>query len=76
MISLNPNEMRAKQKLPLSFGAGDIECIIISRRPSHVLLTNNKRVRNKCESEGTQVYDLPIILRALWENKIVSVKKM
>ena len=34
LISLNPDEMRSKQNLPLSFGTGDIECIIVSRRPS------------------------------------------
>jgi hypothetical protein len=76
LISLNPDEMRLKQTLPLSFGAGDIECIIVNRRSSHILLTNDRRVINFCKSERTQVYDLPIILRAFWVRKILSRQKV
>jgi hypothetical protein len=76
LISLNPDEMRLKQHLPLSFGAGDIECIIVTRRPSHILLTNDRRVVNFCKSERTQVYDLPIILRAFWVSNILPRQKV
>jgi len=76
LITLNVEEVLAKQELPSSFGSGELECVAICRQRSFTLLTNDKRVRNYCKSENITVYDLPMLLRALWENKIYSKKKV
>jgi len=47
-----------------------LESLTIAKRRSLILLTNDKRVRNFCQSEGVVVYDLPMLLRALWTNGI------
>jgi hypothetical protein len=71
LISLTADEMRSKQNMPRTFGNVDIECIIVSQRETNILLTNDKRIKNFCQSNFIKVHDLPNILRALWENKIV-----
>ena len=76
LLSLTPNELLLKQNLPSSFGGGDLECIIISRRESYILLTNDKRMRNYCLSNNVVVYDLPEILRALWKSEIISIEQL
>ena len=58
LFSLTSEELQLKQNLPYSFGACDLECIIISQRSSHVLLTNDKRMRNYCRSENITVYNI------------------
>jgi predicted nucleic acid-binding protein len=72
IIPLTASEIAAKPKLPASFGAGDADCVIISQQRSTPLLTNDRRVRNFCREQGLIVFDLPQLLRALWENGILS----
>lgn len=76
LLSLTPNELLLKPNLPTSFGTSDLDCIIISKRRSHILLTNDKRLKNYCLSNNIVVYDLPEILRNLWKNGIVSKKRL
>lgn len=76
IVPLTPDEVTAKQNLSLSFGAGDAECIIICQRRGDTLLTNDRRVRNFCIAEGIEVFDLPQLLRALWENGILSKRRV
>ena len=72
IIPLTANEIAAKPKLPPSFGAGDSDCVIIAQQRKMPLLTNDRRVRNFCREQGLTVFDLPQLLRALWENGIAS----
>jgi predicted nucleic acid-binding protein len=72
IIPLTAEEITAKQTLPTSLGSGDAECVILCRRRGDTLLTNDRRVRNLCRTEGVEVFDLPQLLRALWENGILS----
>lgn len=76
LITLNVDEVLAKQDLPTSFGSGELECVTICKHRSYILLTNDKRVRNYCKSENITVYDLPMLLRAIWENEILSKEKV
>lgn len=76
LISLKPDELQLKQTLPRSFGSGDLECIVVSKKRKYELLTNDKRIINYCKLESITVYDLPIILRAFWENGICSKKEV
>ncbi|MBC8183142.1 hypothetical protein H8E88_18720 [candidate division KSB1 bacterium] len=76
LLSLTADELLSKQYLPDSFGAGDLECIIISQRQSHILLTNDKRMRNYCLSNNIVVYDLPAVLRTMWKNGIISKNRL
>src|SRR5262249_19742925 len=66
----------AKQSLPASFGPGDAECVILCQTRGDTLLTNDRRVRNFCRTEGIDVFDLPQLLRALWENGILSKQRV
>ncbi len=72
IIPLTSEEISAKHSLPRSFGAGDAESVIICRTRQDTLLTNDRRVRNYCRAEAIPVFDLPQLLRALWENGVVS----
>jgi predicted nucleic acid-binding protein len=72
IVPLTATEIAAKCKLPASFGAGDADCVIIAQQRGTPLLTNDRRVRNSCREQGLTVFDLPQLLRALWENGILS----
>jgi predicted nucleic acid-binding protein len=72
IIPLTAREIVAKPKLPASFGAGDSDCVIIAQHRKWPILTNDRRVRNFCREQGLTVFDLPQLLRALWENGILS----
>lgn len=76
IVPLTPSEVAAKQNLSSSFGAGDVECIILCQTRGDTLLTNDRRVRNFCRAEGCTAFDLPQLLRALWENKILSKRRV
>lgn len=76
IIPLQPEEIQSKQNLPRSFGPGDLESVIICQHRSYVLLTNDKRLRNFCKDEGITFYDLPMLLRALWENGVYPKQKV
>jgi predicted nucleic acid-binding protein len=76
IVPLTSAEIAAKQALPTSFGAGDVECVILCQTRADILLTNDRRVRNFCRTEGIAVFDLPQLLRALWENGILSQRRV
>jgi len=72
IVPLTANEIAAKPKLPGSFGAGDADCVVIAQQRTTPLLTNDRRVRNFCREQSLTVFDLPQLLRALWENGVLS----
>jgi len=76
IVSLTSDEVASKQSLPGSFGGGDLDCIIICHTRGYPLLTNDRRVRNYCRSHGISVFDLPQLLRALWENGILAKRRV
>ncbi|MBI1924160.1 hypothetical protein HYR99_07900 [Candidatus Poribacteria bacterium] len=76
IVTLTPVEIAAKQTLPSSFGAGDAECVIICQTRGDTLLTNDRRVRNFCRAGGIAIFDLPQLLRALWENGVLSKRRV
>jgi len=76
LLSLTPEEERLKSTLPDSFGPGEAESIAICIRRKAIFLTNDKRARNYCQKNGIEVYDLILLLRALWRKKVVSQQKV
>lgn len=72
IVPLTAREIAAKPGLPTSFGAGDADCVIIAHQRKFPVLTNDRRVRNFCREQGLAVFDLPQLLRALWENGVLS----
>ncbi len=72
IVPLSADEIAAKPDLPASFGAGDSDCVIVAQRRNVPLLTNDRRVRNFCREHGITVFDLPQLMRALWENGVMS----
>lgn len=61
--------------LPKSFGPGESEAVAICARRRAIFLSNDKSVKNYCQTHGIEVYDLPSLLRALWKDKIISRQK-
>lgn len=76
LLALTSEEEVERKNLPRSFGLGEAEGVAICTRQDAVFLSNDKRVRNYCQERGIEVYDLIRLLRALWENKIVSRHKV
>ncbi|MCI0693944.1 hypothetical protein L0337_18300 [candidate division KSB1 bacterium] len=76
VLALTSEEEVVRKSLPRSFGLGEAEGVAICIRQDAVFLSNDKRVRNYCQEHGIAVYDLIRLLRALWENKIVSRHKV
>jgi len=75
-LTLTPEETLESSRLPESFGAGESEAVAICIRRNAILLSNDKRVRNYCQTHGIEVYDLVRLLRALWKEKVVSRQKV
>jgi predicted nucleic acid-binding protein len=76
LLSLSPAEEREKSKLPESFGSGEAESIAICSCRGAVFLTNDKRARNYCLANAIKVYDLILLMRALWRKKVVSRQRV
>lgn len=71
-MTLTPEETFKKTRLPESFGPGELEAVALCIRRNAILLSNDKRVRNYCQTHGIEVYDLVLLLRALWKEEVVS----
>ncbi len=76
ILSLDREEENAMMNLPKSFGLGESEAVAICARRGAVFLSNDKSVKNYCQTHGIEVYDLPSLLRALWKNKVISRQKV
>jgi predicted nucleic acid-binding protein len=72
MVVAAPDEIQARMALPTSLGAGEAQSIAICQARDWPFLTNDKRARNYCIEAGLEVFDLPDLLRALWEWRIRS----
>jgi predicted nucleic acid-binding protein len=76
VLTLAHSEEQYMVNLPKSFGPGESEAVAICAQRGAILLSNDKRVKNYCQTHGIEVYDLPSLLRALWKNKIVSRQRV
>lgn len=76
LFPLAQEEKIETRSLPESFGLGESEAVAICIRRRAILLSNDKRVRNYCQTHGIEVYDLVRLLRALWTEKVVSRQRV
>lgn len=58
--------------LPLTLGAGERESIAIAKGRDGVVLSNESRVAHYCRQHEVPCLRLPDILRALWQEGILS----
>jgi len=72
ILSLVREEEEDMMNLPKSFGPGESEAVAICARRGAIFLSNDKSVKNYCQTHGIEIYDLPALLRALWKSKVIS----
>ncbi|MGH7909268.1 MAG: PIN domain-containing protein [Thermodesulfobacteriota bacterium] len=61
-------EIRADRKL----GLGDAECIAVAKYRNCLLITNDRQAEIKADSLSVSHINLPLVLRELWKNRIIS----
>ncbi len=76
LFALTADEVVRRLKLPSSLDNGEAESITLCRTREAAFLTNDRRARNFCLTEGVEVFDLIDILRALWKLRVCSQRKV
>lgn len=71
-VAPDTEELLIADVLPPSLGSGESESIAICQNRQWIFLTNDKRARNHCRQAGLRVYDLAVLLGALWRGGIRS----
>ncbi len=72
LVVAAPEEIQAREAMPVSLGAGEAESIAICQARGWAFLSNDKRARNFCTQAGVEVFDLTELLGALWEWRVRS----
>ena len=65
LFMLTAEECMQRLRLPTSLGSGEAESIVFCQSRGAAFVTNDRRARNFCLSEGIEVFDLIEALRAL-----------
>ena len=76
LITLTEAEIFLKPTLPLSFDEGELESVALCKSRKITLLTNERSVKNWCVKEDIKYADLPDLLRACWQSKVMSKKEV
>ena len=76
LLPLTAQEIVQRLALPLSLNAGEAESIALCKSRGAAFVTNDRRARNFCRTEGVEVFDLPEVLRAFWALRICSKQKV
>lgn len=63
-------------RLPTSLNAGEAESIALCKSRGAAFVTNDRRARNFCLSEGLEVFDLIDVLRSLWKLSVCSKRQV
>lgn len=53
-------------------GLGELECVAIAYKRSLIILSNDRRIKKEARSLNLLYLNLPMLLRMLWKNKVVS----
>ena len=69
-------EIFLKPPLPVSFDEGELESVAACKLRKITLLTNERSVKNWCVKEDIKYADLPDLLRACWQSKVMSKKEV
>ncbi|GBC95750.1 hypothetical protein HRbin16_01544 [bacterium HR16] len=76
VVHLTAEEKKETYTLPDTLGAGERESIVALRRRSGMLLSNESRVKHYCGQFGITCVRIPDILRALWQEGLVSKEEV
>jgi len=72
LVTPNAQEVFQQDLLPASFDAGERETLAVAKSRGHAILTNETQVKNWCNRERIEYWDLPGLLRALWRINLVT----
>jgi predicted nucleic acid-binding protein len=72
ILHLANKEQTLAKGLPAKLNAGEREAIALSKNRKGRLLSNDQRAVRYCQQNNISVIDLPLMLRLLWTQKIVS----
>jgi predicted nucleic acid-binding protein len=76
LFVLTAEEFMQRLRLPTSLGSGEAESIVLCQSRGAAFVTNDRRARNFCLSEGIEVFDLIEVLRALWRLGVCSKQQV
>ena len=76
LFVLTAEEFMQRLRLPTSLGSGEAESIGLCQSRGAAFVTNDRRARNFCRSEGIEVFDLIEVLRALWRLGVCSKQQV
>jgi len=75
VVVLKEKEIYEKERLPIWFGEGEKESIILCLNRGGVLLSNEKKVKKFCEGRKIVCLRTPGLLKALIDEGIIEVKE-
>jgi hypothetical protein len=72
-LELSSSEERAAKEMTgkMTFGAADIECLVVAGDRDCLLLSNDRQVGDEAASLGLDHLSLPLLLRELWRTGVV-----
>jgi predicted nucleic acid-binding protein len=76
LVALTADEIVGRQKLPSSLDSGEAESITVCQTRGAAFVTNDRRARNFCLTEGIEVFDLMDMFRALWKLRVCSKRQV
>ena len=76
LFALTAEEVMQRLRLPTSLGSGEAESIVLCQSRRAAFVTNDRRARNFCLSEGIEVFDLIEVLRALWRLDVCTKQQV
>lgn len=74
-LTLNKNEEIEFQKLKLtkpSLSSADIESLVLAKFRNFLLLSNDINVRKESTKQNIAYFNLPMVLREFWKQKILT----
>src|SRR3990167_6908821 len=72
IITLVEEEKELANQLPASFGKGERDSIAYALRKNITVVTNERRVLNFCKRNKVTALSLNVLLRFLWEERILT----
>lgn len=69
-------EILLSMELPMNFGYGERDSVIIAQRRGMVFVTNEKKIIKYCQNEKIGCLWLEKILRSLWKENILSKEEV
>ena len=71
LVAPTAQEVFQEDVLPASFDAGERETLAVAKSRGYTMLTNETQIKNWCQRERIEYWDLPGLLRALWRTNLV-----